>query len=741
MDRRLRGPLAAVGRVAAVTLAVMVVTAAATGWLYWLRAGVAHWPGPQVQDALPLDELPGHDHVPLTVFALVFGIAGVVLGLVARVARLDRLSAGLGLAAGVGIWLLLADAFCLLVVRQVPAGRAFRAAAGLQPVYLSAALVGAGGALLGRSTRADRIAHRLLTWMVAIGGLIDLMSALMPRRGAALGLVERFGPGVVIPAAHALLAPAGMLLLIGSRGLARRNRRAWQLCVALLGLSAALNLLRGPDYAAAIVTGLIAVALVASRQNFPFRGDPAAEPSALLRLAGLLAAAMVYGIMALFVYRAVAGLPFSLPAALWDSVRALAGLAPHGSKYLPGGFSRWFPASVLSIAVIGVLWAAEVWVRPWRQLLFPGAGTQERAEEIVRRFGGDTLAPFALRLDKQWFFTGQSLIAYRVIRGIAVVSGDPVGPEEEAGAAVGAFLDLARSRGWHVAVLGASGRLLAVYREHGLHPVYHGDEAVIKTTAFSLEGRSMRTIRQAAHRLERHGYHAEIVMAGDVPPALRAELAAVDRAWLRGGIRKGFTMELDDPFRLGGDDALFVIGRDEHDDVAGFLHLAVCRPSRSLSLSSMPRRPDTPNGFNAWLIITAASWARGNGFTRISLNFSPFAGLLGADAARTPTQRLQRRALLRLKDVLALQLDNLLRFNRQFGPGWQARYVVVEHRADLPRVAVAAMAAEGYLPHAGLIRGRGWLPPPGPPVPGKPVQEGPPPAGNPAEREPTGGRR
>jgi len=743
MDRRLRGPLAAAGRAAAVTLAVMVVTAVATGWLYWLRAGVAHWPGPQVRDTLPLDELPGHDRVPLTVFALVFGMVGVVLGLVARAARLDRLAAGLSLAAGVGGWLFLADAACLFVVRQVPAEQAFRAAAGLQPVYLAAALAGAGGALLGRSIRADRIAHRLLAWLVAAGGLIDLLSALMPRRGAALGLVERFGPGVVVPAAHALLVPTGMLLLIGSRGLARRSRRAWQLCVALLGLSAALHLLRGPDYAAAIVTGLTAVALVAARQDFPFRGDPAAEPSALLRLGGMLAAAMAYSIVTLFAYQTVSGVPFSLPAALWDSVRALAGLAPHGSQYLTGGFSRWFPASVLSIAAIGVLWAAEVWVRPWRQRLFPGAGSQERAEEIVRHWGGDTLAPFALRLDKQWFFTGQSLIAYRVIRGIAVVSGDPVGPPEEAEAAVGAFLAHARARGWYVAVLGASSRLLAVYRKHGLHPVYHGDEAVINTAAFSLDGRPMRTIRQAVHRLERRGYHAEIVLAGDVGPALRAELAAVDRTWLHGGIRKGFTMELDDPFRLRGDDALFVIGRDERDQVAGFLHLAICRPSRSLSLSSMPRRPDTPNGFNAWLIITAVSWARGHGFARLSLNFSPFAGLLAADAARTPAQRIQRRVLLRLKDALTLQLDNLLRFNRQFSPCWERRYVVVERRADLPRVALAAMAAEGYLPYAGLIRGRGWLAHPQPsadqmapePEPGQP------PAGESAEHEPAGGMR
>jgi phosphatidylglycerol lysyltransferase-like protein len=169
-------------------------------------------------------------------------------------------------------------------------------------------------------------------------------------------------------------------------------------------------------------------------------------------------------------------------------------------------------------------------------------------------------------------------------------------------------------------------------------------------------------------------------------------------------------MELDSLFHLGGDDAVFVIGRDEQGRVNGFLHLAVCPPSRSLSLSTMPRWRDTPNGFTAWLIVETVSWARCHGFTHLSLNFSPFAGLLATQAELPSMQRLQRRALLRLKGVLALQLDNLQQFNGQFDPAWLPRYVILQAWADLPRVAVAAMAAEGYLPHAGLIRGRGWSP-------------------------------
>jgi len=707
MNKRLRGPAAIVLRAAVVIVAIMLVTTVATGWLYWLRASVAHWPGPAVADALPLDELPGHAGVPVVVYLTVFAVAGVMLGLVARQMRLDRLTAGLSLAAGTGVWLLVVDAFCLFVVRQVPAGEGLRAAARLQPVYVAAALAGAGGAVLGRSSRPGGLTPRLLGWLVAIGGLVDLVSALVPRVWLTL---EPLTPHVFTPAAHVLLVPAGVLLLTTSRGLGRGNRRAWRLAAGLLSLSVLLQLLRGPDYAAAIVTGLVATALIARRDDFSHRGDPAARPSALLRLSGTLLFAVVYGVAALWVHRTTAGLPFNASAAMLDTLRAMGGQLPGDIDLLPGNFAVWFPVSVASIVAIGVSWAATVWIRPWRHHPFPDMGLRGQAADIVRRWGGDTLAPFTLRPDKEWFVTGQTLIAYRVVRGIALITGDPVGPPEEAGPALERFLAYAQARGWRIAVMGASDRLLQVYRDRGLHPLYHGDEAIIDTRRFSLDGRRMRATRQAVHRLERKAFRAEIVMAGQVSPALRAELAAVEQAWLRGGVRKGFTMELDSLFRLCCDDAVFAIGRDELGRITGFLHLAVVPPSRSLSLSTMPRCRDAPNGFTAWLIVEAVSWARAKGFTHVSLNFSPFAGLLASKAGLPPMQRLLRRALLRLKGILALQLDNLLRFNAQFDPAWQRRYVILQAWTSLPCVAVAAMAAEGYLPHATLIRGRGWTP-------------------------------
>jgi lysyl-tRNA synthetase, class II len=712
MASRPRPLLAAAVRAPVLAAAIIVTTTLTTGWLYWVRAAVAHWPGPVAQQVLPLDAMAGHDRVPLIVCILAFGLAGVLLGLVARLVGLTRLTAALSLAIGVGCWLFLVDALCLFIVRQEPLGAMFWAAARLQPIYLAAALAGCCGALLGRIRSEVRPlgAAPLLAWLVAAGGLVDLVSAAVPRPGAALGIVERFGPGVVYPAVHALVVPVGALLLICSRGLARQNKRAWQLSVALLGVSVVLHLLLGRNHATAIVTALIAVVLLARRQDFPFSGDPGAPPPALLRLAAMLALAVAYGVTAVVSYEIAARVSVSLPAALSDTGRALVGMHPVRQPYLPHGFSRWFPVPVLSIEAIGLIWAADVWLRPWRQRLFSDAARRERATTIVRQWGADTLAPFALRADKDWFIHGQTLIAFRVLRGVAVVSGDPIGPPEEAGPALDDFLAQARARGWHVAVLGASDRRLQMYRARGMRPRYHGDEAVIDVAGFTLDGRRMRTVRQAVHRVERHGYTAEAVTATDISPSLRAELAAIDAAWLHGRVRKGFAMELDSLFRLRGGDAVFLIGRDPGGTVAGCLHMAVCSASRSLSLSSMPRREDAPNGFSAWLIVNAVAWAKDNGFDHVSLNFAPFAALMSSETALSSAQRLERGALLTLKRALALQLDNLVRFDKQFCPRWQARYVVVERRTDLPRVVLTAMAAEGYLPHAELVRGADWVP-------------------------------
>ena len=197
------------------------------------------------------------------------------------------------------------------------------------------------------------------------------------------------------------------------------------------------------------------------------------------------------------------------------------------------------------------------------------------------------------------------------MRGVAITrSGDPIGPVDQVSDAVAAFRAMCAHRGWRFALLGASDRFLDLYRAQGLRPIYHGDEAVIDVGVFSLSGGRMKSVRQAVHRLGRKGFTTRVAHAGELTDPERAEpRAALESGWLGGRERKGFVMELDELFRLDGDDAIFVVGRDPEGTLVGFLEIAVCPESDSLSLSSMPRTDGAPNGLNASLIVALIEWA------------------------------------------------------------------------------------------------------------------------------------
>lgn len=701
-------------RVAVLGFALLITLFTVTGWLYWIRIDVTKWPGPSVGDALPLDELPGHSSVPFVVFIVAFAIGFLLLGMTARALKLDRIAAALALSLGVGGLLFVVDAFCLFVVRQVPGPSAVHQAANLQPIYIAATLAGLGGALMGRSNRAGNGWSRFLSWAVAVVGIDDVVSAIVPHFGAphwmsALALPPT--PDFI----DALIVPIGVLLVVTARGVSRRRHPAYVLALVLMGASVLLHLLSDREPLRASVCALIAILLFARRQDFTSRRDPESARRAVPRLLAMIGAAFVYGLFALWINTIMSDLPFNIGRGILDTARALVGLRPATAPYLVGAFPSWFPWSVMSIAAIGVIWAASIWLSPWTSRLTETERRRTRAAAVVRAFGTDSLSPFTLRHDKSLFFyrshgpigaSGHtSLLSYRLVRGVALVSGDPVGPADDAADAFAAFLKFSHDRGWKVAILGASDRLSDSYRSQGLSVMYHGDEAVIDVATFSLTGGKMRAVRQACHRVERHGYRCQITYAGDLTEYERSELREVETSWLDGRPRKGFTMEFDELFRQSGNDALFVIARGSDDRISGFLHLSVCRPGSTLSLSSMPRLRNIPNGLTSWLIVAAVGWARDNDIRHISLNFSPFARLLVDQAELPLTSRLGRRALLNLKGALSLQLDNLLQFNSQFQPRFQPRFVAYERRTDLPLVAIAAMAGEGYLPFSGLVCG------------------------------------
>jgi lysylphosphatidylglycerol synthetase-like protein (DUF2156 family) len=509
-------------------------------------------------------------------------------------------------------------------------------------------------------------AEKLLAWAAALVGVVGIISALTPEMADRLQIVHGVLPPGWPEAARILTVSLGVGLIWLSRSLARRRRRAWQLAVVVVVASAVAHLAKGLDFEESAISLLLLVALVRGRRRFDVPGDPASVRPLLSLGAALAAIATVAG-----------------------------GAELRGVELSPRAGD-----ALLGLSVVFGFVALFFWLRPFGHAVAQTVGERRVARALVESYGSDSLSFFALRRDKSYLFSPSrsSFLAYRVVAGTALVSGDPVGDEAEIDLLLAELQRIVRAHGWRMAVVGASEAHLDRYRALGLKPISMGEEAVMLPQEFSLEGRAIRKVRQSVSRLRKAGYSFRVVAAEDVGPTIEAELEAVSAAWRGGQPERGFSMAIDDLHIPG---TVLALAEDTDGRVGGFLHLAPSPQAGSVgggggwSLSAMRRRPDAPNGLTEFLVVETLAWARDTGASELSLNFCALTDFLAPDRMRTPVRRIVRRAILLGDNVF--QLERLYSFNRKFFPEWRPRYICVERFTDLPAVGLAYLHAESLL--------------------------------------------
>jgi lysyl-tRNA synthetase class 2 len=252
----------------------------------------------------------------------------------------------------------------------------------------------------------------------------------------------------------------------------------------------------------------------------------------------------------------------------------------------------------------------------------------------------------------------------------------------------------ARRHGLGFGAVGASEAFAATARGAGVRRLYLGDEALLPTGPMPLDGGARKTLRKAVNRVARHGYRAELVAVGDLDAATLRRLGEVSDAWRAGAPERGFSMAHDALVDELLPDALVVLGRDPDGAVQGFLHFVPVFGRSMVSLGFMRRERDTPNGLTEFLVVEAARLLGERGVEEFSLNFAAYGRWLRAPA--NVVERVLAVGLRKADDWF--QVQRLLKFNERFEPRWQPRYLLFESPAQLPRVALAAMWAEGQLP-------------------------------------------
>ncbi len=521
-------------------------------------------------------------------------------------------------------------------------------------------------------------------------GVVNLLSALTPNahwRGHVLVQVEPIG---VMHVFHAVAVPASVALLVGAFYLRRRRHVAWQMAIVVLCGLVIIDIVKGLDVEEAALSAAGAALLWWGRDAFNVRGDPVRLRSAAWRVPAIATATILLGIVAVAIAAPDAGF-----TSWFDETLNLLAWQPGRLHLGDEGGHLPLAVGLLGLAALGsAAWLVFRPVAAPRAL--PDPEVRQAVGELVRRHGHDTLAFFKLRGDQQYLFTddGAAFLGYRVESGVMLCAGDPVGPSDAVPALLLKAAAFAQLRGLRLGAVAVSAGAAPAFEALGLRRLYLGDEAIVETARFSLEGRAIRKVRQSVSRIEKAGYTFAMETLADVDDDTMAELERVSEAWRAGADERGFTMALE---RLGGaqqHDTVVAITRDGEGHVRGFLHFVPSYGREAVSLSFMRRDPETPNGLTEFLVARSIGAFRERGIGEVSLNFAAFARLL-----TEPENLLERAAgrVLRWADAW-FQIESLYRFNAKFDPRWEPRYVLYEGRLGLARAGLAAAWAEGQIP-------------------------------------------
>ncbi|MFJ7129741.1 phosphatidylglycerol lysyltransferase domain-containing protein [Streptomyces sp. NPDC098101] len=557
-----------------------------------------------------------------------------------------------------------------------------------------------------RGPRPEKVPSLVGTACTLIG-LLDIAAGVFPRfRASRVHAVAEVLPGTLGPLSAALSLSAGVLLLLLAHGLKRHKRRAWRAAVVLLPLGATAQFVWRHSVLGALLSLALLTLLIRHRGEFAALPDPRSRWRALANFVVMGAGSIGLGLVIVSAHpRRVIGSP-SLTDRLEHVLYGLLGVEG------PVGYTHGVDWTVgYSLGALGMLTALTtiyLAFRPEHPAARLTDDDETRLRALLDQHGGrDSLGHFALRRDKGVIFSpsGKAAVCYRVVSGVMLASGDPIGDVEAWPGAIERFMDEAKIHSWTPAVMGCSETGGQVWtRETGLDALELGDEAVVDVADFSLSGRAMRNVRQMVKRIERNGYTTRVRRVRDLDDA---ELERVRRAaadWRGTDTERGFSMALGRIGAPGDGDAVIATAHKEDEDgtetpygdLKAIIHFVPWGPD-GMSLELMRRDRSADPGMNELLIVAALQASPALGISRVSLNFAMFRAALarGEKIGAGPVLRLWRGLLVFLSRWF--QIESLYKFNAKFRPRWEPRFVVYRTSRDLPRIGFAAMQAEGFV--------------------------------------------
>lgn len=530
---------------------------------------------------------------------------------------------------------------------------------------------------------------KLISLLTAAMGVVNVLSAVTPSLKDRLKLLEQYSPFGVSRGGHPTSALAGFALLLLAVSLWRRKYVAWILTVTILCVSIPTHLVKGLDYEEATLAALTLILLILTRRHFQARSDAPSVRAGLLAVLASLGFTLAYGVLGFYLLDR----HFQVNFGFWDAVRQT--LVMFSAFYDPGlqpitGFGKYFADSIYMVGAATGIYALFMILRPVLTRLLPSTDERSRAWDIVQAYGKTSLARYTLFDDKQYFFSlGGSLISYVIENRVALVLGDPIGPDEDIAAAISAFKNFCALNDWVPAFYQVMPAALETYKSLGFDALPLGHEASVGLSTFTLEGSENKNIRNACNKMLRNGYKAVVQEPPHSVRMLR-ELRAISNDWLstRGTKEMGFSLGWFDEQYLNT--CPILLARDGEGFIDAFANIVTEFQASEAAVDLMRHRSYSEKGIMDFLFVSLFQWAKEQGFSSFNLGLSAFSGI-GENPKDPALQRSMRFIYENMNRFY--NFKGLHAFKEKFHPTWSPRYLLYPSAVNLPAVSISLLRA------------------------------------------------
>ncbi len=494
-----------------------------------------------------------------------------------------------------------------------------------------------GGRMASLIPQALSISVFLSGTMILFSGVTDVSSSVIKR------LVE-YIPVSVLDFFHFTISVIGIILLFISRGLLLRIKKAYSYAVILLALLFPLALINGYGYEK-IVFLLVMLALVIPSKKYFYR--------TLSLIAVKLSTVWFMMISAVFI------------TSVWLSFFVyrpnIYSWAEFGTNlFSASDWGRSLRICIGMLITIAIVIISELWKRyRYKQSSIDLDNIRKISNESKYVYGR-----YAFENRNIFDMNSEAFMMYSQINNSAVVFGDPVGSNKDAGELIWDFKEMTDSKNINPIFVYLGYKNLKFYDDIGLDIASFGVDANISLDKFSCDEKNISDIKNLSDKFEKDGYTFEII---DREKFIENKkyIGFIDYQW-----EKDFNNLKNKMFDVSSNaaDKFIIVKKDNF--ISAYAYLLTAQNKYEAFVSNVRYTSDCNEDILKYILFKSVCYAKEENFKWFNLGLTP-----SVDEVVIDEDFNKKAKFFVFAEHFKYDMAALREFKSKFAPVWKKKYI------------------------------------------------------------------